>query len=46
MPVTLFALMLGVFCLGTAEIIISGLLPVVSSDLAVTLPDAGSQDMH
>lgn len=41
MPVTLFALMLGVFCLGTAEIIISGLLPVVSSDLAVSLPDAG-----
>lgn len=41
MPITLFALMLGVFCLGTAEIIISGLLPVVSSDLAVTLPDAG-----
>lgn len=41
MPITLFALMLGVFCLGTAEIIISGLLPVVSSDLAVTLPEAG-----
>ncbi|MXP49070.1 MFS transporter [Pantoea sp. Eser] len=41
MPITLFALMLGVFCLGTAEIIISGLLPVVSSDLAVTIPDAG-----
>ncbi|MBK4785864.1 MAG: MFS transporter [Pantoea sp. Pent] len=41
MPVTLFALMLSVFCLGTADIIISGLLPVVSSDLAVTLPDAG-----
>jgi len=41
MPVTLFALMLGVFCLGTAEIIISGLLPFVASDLSVSLPDAG-----
>ncbi|MBS0969450.1 MFS transporter [Chimaeribacter arupi] len=41
MPITLFALMLGVFCLGTAEIVISGLLPVVASDLSVSLPDAG-----
>lgn len=41
MPITLFALMLGVFCLGTAEIIISGLLPFVASDLSVSLPDAG-----
>ncbi|PLR33284.1 MFS transporter [Chimaeribacter californicus] len=41
MSVTLFALMLGVFCLGTAEIIISGLLPVVASDLSVSLPEAG-----
>ena len=41
MPVTLFALMLGVFCLGTAEIIISGLLPLVAADLSVSLPDAG-----
>lgn len=41
MPITLFALMLGVFCLGTAEIIISGLLPIVASDLSVSLPDAG-----
>ncbi|WP_338884388.1 MFS transporter [Xenorhabdus sp. TH1] len=41
MPIILFALMLGVFCLGTAEIIISGLLPIVASDLSVSLPDAG-----
>lgn len=41
MPITLFALMMGVFCLGTAEIIISGLLPFVASDLSVSLPDAG-----
>lgn len=41
MPVTLFALMLGVFCLGTAEIVISGLLPIVASDLSVSLPNAG-----
>ncbi|KOV87156.1 hypothetical protein ADL03_07165 [Nocardia sp. NRRL S-836] len=33
--------MLGVFCVGTAEIVISGLLPVVASDLSVTLPQAG-----
>ncbi len=41
MPIVLFALMLGVFCVGTAEIVISGLLPVVASDLSVTLPQAG-----
>ncbi|GLW93245.1 MFS transporter [Actinokineospora globicatena] len=41
MPIVLFALMLGVFCVGTAEIVISGLLPVVATDLAVTVPDAG-----
>lgn len=41
MPIILFALMLGVFCLGTAEIIISGLLPIVASNLSVSLPDAG-----
>ncbi|WXB00302.1 MFS transporter [Pendulispora brunnea] len=33
--------MLGVFCVGTAEIVISGLLPEVSSDLGVSLPSAG-----
>ncbi|MCH9691285.1 MAG: MFS transporter [Gammaproteobacteria bacterium] len=41
MAITLFALMLGVFCLGTAEIIISGLLPNVAADLSVSLPNAG-----
>ncbi|MAM59581.1 MAG: MFS transporter [Salinicola sp.] len=41
MSITLFALMLGVFCLGTAEIVISGLLPVVAADLSISVPDAG-----
>src|ERR1700761_287382 len=41
MPIVLFALMLGVFCVGTTEIIISGLLPVVAGDLSVSVPDAG-----
>ncbi|WJV64941.1 MFS transporter [Pectobacteriaceae bacterium CE70] len=41
MPITIFALMLGVFCLGTAEIVISGLLPIVANDLSVSLPSAG-----
>ncbi len=33
--------MLGVFCVGTTEIIISGLLPVVAADLSVSVPEAG-----
>ncbi|MBM9510284.1 MFS transporter [Actinacidiphila acididurans] len=41
MPLVLFALMLGVFCVGTAEIVISGLLPQVAGDLAVSVPTAG-----
>lgn len=41
MSITIFALMLGVFCLGTAEIVISGLLPIVANDLSVSLPNAG-----
>jgi DHA1 family inner membrane transport protein len=41
MPIPIFALMLGVFCLGTAEVAISGLLPNVATDLAVTVPSAG-----
>lgn len=41
MQIIIFALMLGVFALGTAEIAISGLLPVVSQDLSISLSDAG-----
>ena len=41
MPIPVFALMLGVFCVGTAEVAISGLLPNVATDLAVTVPSAG-----
>ncbi|MBK0869287.1 MFS transporter [Saccharopolyspora sp. HNM0986] len=41
MPIPVFALMLGVFCVGTAEVAISGLLPNVAADLVVTVPSAG-----
>ncbi|WP_320198583.1 MFS transporter [Agrobacterium sp. rho-13.3] len=41
MSIIIFALMLGVFCVGTAEIVISGLLPIVATDLAVSVPEAG-----
>lgn len=41
MPIPVFALMLGVFCVGTAEVAISGLLPNVAADLAVSVPSAG-----
>lgn len=39
--VTTYLLMLGVFCVGTAEIVISGLLPLVSNDLDVSVSMAG-----
>lgn len=41
MPIPVLALMLGVFCVGTAEVAISGLLPEVAADLAVTVPTTG-----
>ncbi|MEU4116683.1 MFS transporter [Kitasatospora sp. NPDC028055] len=41
MPLPLLALMLGVFCVGTAEVVIAGILPEMSADLDVTIPTAG-----
>ncbi|WP_167152114.1 MFS transporter [Streptomyces sp. MBT27] len=41
MPAPLFALVLSVFSLGTAESVIAGLLPQLSTDLDVSLSQAG-----
>ncbi|MEV7344524.1 MFS transporter [Streptomyces sp. NPDC093544] len=41
MPLPLLALMLGVFCVGTAEVVIAGILPEMSADLNVSIPMAG-----
>ncbi|MEV0640881.1 MFS transporter [Streptomyces sp. NPDC050619] len=41
MPLPLLALMLGVFCVGTAEVVIAGILPEMSADLHVSIPSAG-----
>ncbi|GGU32449.1 MFS transporter [Streptomyces violascens] len=41
MPLPLLALMLGVFCVGTAEVVIAGILPEMSADLNVSIPTAG-----
>ncbi|MFE1267838.1 MFS transporter [Streptomyces sp. NPDC058757] len=42
MPAPLFALVLSVFSLGTAESVIAGLLPQLSADLEISLSQAGS----
>ncbi|WP_406494535.1 MFS transporter [Streptomyces sp. NBC_01604] len=41
MPLPVFALMLCVFCVGTAEIAIAGILPDVADGLDVSVPSAG-----
>lgn len=41
MPVRLTGLLLSVFCLGTAEYMIAGLLPDLARSLAVSIPAAG-----
>lgn len=41
MPISLFALFLSTFAIGTTEFIIAGLLPQVSSDLGVSIPTGG-----
>lgn len=41
MPLALFVLGLTVFCLGTTEFMIAGLLPELAADFGVSLPDAG-----
>ena len=41
MPLPLFALVITAFTIGTAEFVIAGLLPAVSSDLGVSIPTTG-----
>ncbi|CAK9884321.1 MAG: Inner membrane transport protein YdhP [Candidatus Erwinia impunctatus] len=41
MPLSLLALALSAFAIGTTEFVIMGLLPEVAGDLRVSLPDAG-----
>jgi DHA1 family inner membrane transport protein len=41
MPIALYALALAAFAIGTTEFIVSGILPNVSTDLAVSIPTAG-----
>ncbi|TCR92213.1 MFS transporter [Rhizobium sp. BK376] len=41
MPVALLVLALSSFAIGTTEFVIMGLLPEVSTDLAITIPQAG-----
>jgi MFS transporter, DHA1 family, inner membrane transport protein len=41
MPLPIFAMFLAAFGIGTAEFVIAGLLPDVSSDLGVSIPTAG-----
>lgn len=41
MPITLLALAISAFAIGTTEFVIMGMLPDVARDLAVTIPSAG-----
>jgi len=41
MPIAIYALALAAFAIGTAEFIISGILPPLAADLSVTIPTAG-----
>jgi DHA1 family inner membrane transport protein len=41
MPIAIYALALAAFAVGTAEFIISGILPPLAGDLEVTIPTAG-----
>jgi DHA1 family inner membrane transport protein len=41
MPIAVFALALAAFAVGTAEFVISGILPSLASDLHVSIPTAG-----
>ena len=41
MPLAIYALALAAFAIGTAEFVISGILPPLAADLAVTIPTAG-----
>lgn len=41
MPPALFALFAAAFAIGTSEFVIAGILPAVSTDLAISIPTAG-----
>jgi MFS transporter, DHA1 family, inner membrane transport protein len=41
LPLAVYVLGLAVFCIGTTEVMISGLLPMLSRDLSVSIPTAG-----
>lgn len=41
MPIAIYALALAAFAVGSAEFVISGILPPLAEDLAVTIPVAG-----
>lgn len=41
MPLAIYALALAAFAIGTAEFIISGILPSLAADLSVSIPTAG-----
>ena len=41
MKLTLFALFIAAFAIGTAEFVVAGLLPQISVDLDVDIPTAG-----
>ncbi|MEO5807486.1 MFS transporter [Devosia sp.] len=41
MPIAVYALALMAFSIGTTELIVSGILPTISTDLAVSIPTAG-----
>lgn len=41
MPIAVFALTISAFAIGTTEFVIMGLLPIVASDLHVSIPAAG-----
>ena len=41
MPFAIYALALAAFAIGTAEFIVSGILPPLANDLGVTIPTAG-----
>lgn len=41
LPASVYVLALTVFCLGTSEFMLAGLLPPIASDLAVSIPQAG-----
>jgi len=41
LPLAVFVLGLAVFCIGTTEVMVSGLLPILSRDLDVSIPATG-----